>query len=74
MTDVVILVNAHLMDEEAWDLGVLEAKVAFAKVDYLRAADRKRRDPLTAQRTWAVYAKLLHRLRLFKRSLNHERS
>ena len=45
----------------------LEEMVVRLKQEYLRAADRKRHDPLTAQRTWTKYSKVLHVLRLRKR-------
>ena len=44
-------------------LAQMERDVAEARRVYLRAADKKRLDPLAAYRTWKVYARLLHAYR-----------
>ena len=65
--------KANLIYLHLFSIRELEEMVTRLKQEYLRAADRKRRDPLTAQRTWAKYSKVLHVLRLRKREKKDER-
>lgn len=53
-------------------LAQMEQDVAEARRVYLRAADRKRRDPQAAMDAWRVYARLLQTYR--KEVRKHEKT
>lgn len=57
------------MNYEEHELLALEEAVALAKSIYIDARDR-RYGP--SHKEWVMYAKLLHTLRLHKRSMNSE--
>lgn len=59
--------NMYFRKDEEHDLAKLEAAVADAKAIYTKERDARR----PADHLWNEYARLLHALRLRKRSMNH---
>ena len=55
-----------MVTHEEYDLGELEIAVVTARVEYMRATDR--RDWTSASTLFNKYARLLHTLRLHKRN------